>query len=214
MHRLEILKRLNTLPFPVFTVADAARVIGEKRENVYVYLARMKKSGLIYEIEKGKYTTTKDPFQIATSLAHPSYISFLSGMSLYGMTDQIPAKIQVVTTRQKKSVVFQDMEVQFIRFRKSRVFGFKKIKRGEFEIFLAEPEKTIIDSLYLPKYAPVSESFSALLEGELDEEKLLRYAKKMDSKVVSKRLGYLLDLCGSDYREKLEISPKMEHLNP
>jgi predicted transcriptional regulator of viral defense system len=214
MKRLEILKRIRNLPYPVFTIADAVRLIPEKRTNIHVYLNRMKKDGLIYEIERGKYTVVTDPVQIATSLIQPSYISFLSGMSLRGMTDQITTKLQVVATRQKNEIQFQGMKIQFIRFKRSRVFGFEKIKRGRFDVFLAEPEKLIIDSLYMPKHTPVSEVFKALQDSKLDESRLLEYAKRMDSKVTSKRLGYLLDLLGSDYSKELAISRKLEVLNP
>jgi predicted transcriptional regulator of viral defense system len=214
MKRLDILKRLKSLPTPVFTIADLMRVTQEKRSNAHVYLSRMKKAGLIYEIERGKYSTSKDPLLAATSLLAPSYISFLYGMNLRGMTDQIATKIQVIVPRQKKKIFFQDIWIEFIRFKRSAIFGYRKEKKGEFEIFLADPEKLLIDSLYMPHHVPVSEVFKALAENEFNEKKLLDYAKRMDSKVLLKRLGYLLDRLGSDYSKELRISAKLEYLNP
>lgn len=214
MKRLDILRNLKSLPSPVFTIADLMRVTNEKRANAHVYLFRMKKTGLIYEIERGRYSITKDPLLVAASLLQPSYISFMYGLNLRGMTDQIATKIQVVVPRQKKRISFQDTLIEFIRFKRSAIFGYRKEKRGEYEIFLAEPEKLVIDSLYMPEHAPISEVFKALAENELDEGKLISYAKRMGSKVLAKRLGYLLDRLGSDHSDSLSFSQKLEYLNP
>jgi len=214
MKRFEILEKIKNLPFPVFGIADAARIIPEKRTNVYVYLSRLKKAGLLFEIERGKYTLSDDPVPVATALVRPSYISFLSGMSLAGMTDQITTRLQVVAARQKKEILFQRMTIQFIRFKSRRMFGFGKVKQAGFDVFLAEPEKLVVDSLYMPEYCPVSEVFKALERGEFNEAKLLEYARRMDSGIVLKRLGYLLDLLGKDHSKEIAISKKTELLNP
>jgi len=209
----DIEKKIRSMPYSVFTFSDIRRVVPEKKTNLYTYLSRMKKAGLIYEVEKGKYTLATDPFEVATGLVQPSYISFLSGLNLRGISDQIPVRLQVICTRQKKEIMFAGMKIQFIRFHKKRIFGFEKIKHGRSEIFVADPEKLILDSLYMPEHAPVAEVFKAMQEG-FDEAKLLKYAKLMDSKIVSKRLGYLLELLGSDHSQELRISNKYELLNP
>ena len=83
------------------------------------------------------------------------------------------------------------------------------------EVFIAEKEKAIVDSLYLPEYCPVDETYAAL-EADLDLNKLISYALKMNSIVLLKRLGYLLDLRGIDIhnqvRKKLNI--RYDLLNP
>jgi predicted transcriptional regulator of viral defense system len=214
MKRLDILKSLKSLPSPVFTIADLMRTTKEKRANAHVYLNRMKKAGLIHDIERGKYSLSKDPILVATHLLQPSYISFLHGLGMRGMTDQIATKLQIVAPRQKGKILFQGMEIEFIKFKRKAIFGYRKEKRNEHQIFLADAEKLVIDSLYMPKLVPVSVVFKAMAENELDEEKLLEYAKRMDSKILQKRLGFLLEKLGFDYSDELEISQKLEYLNP
>jgi predicted transcriptional regulator of viral defense system len=214
MKKIEILEKIRKLPSPIFTTTELCRAIGEKRENTYTYISRMKRDGLINEVEKGKYTLSKEPLMVATHLTQPSYLSFLPGMSMRGMTDQIPIKMQVISAIQKKPVNFQNTKIQFIKFKRERIFGYEKVRLGRYEIFVGTPEKLIVDSLYMPKHVPVSETFKAMTSTSLDEKQMLAYGKRMESGVTTKRLGYLLDCLGSDYSGELEISAKIEPLNP
>ena len=79
---------------------------------------------------------------------------------------------------------------------------------------MADPEKAIIDSLYVSKL--ISEAFSAMKTKEFDVEKLVEYGYKMKSKVLIKRLGYLLELSGIDVHDKFRkfINERYDLLNP
>jgi predicted transcriptional regulator of viral defense system len=98
--------------------------------------------------------------------------------------------------KERKQLSYDNNTIQFIKFNKSRFFGFKRETLDDKFIFVAEVEKAILDSLYLPKYCPISETFFALKNAKLDIKKLLDYAKRMKSLAVIKRLGYLLEMIG------------------
>jgi predicted transcriptional regulator of viral defense system len=101
-----------------------------------------------------------------------------------------------------------------VKFKKFRFFGFKReILEGKF-VFVAEIEKAIVDSLYLPKYCPTSETFFALRNANLNLEKLFKYAKRMNSLAVIKRLGYLLEVVGIDASEIKTSFKNYTLLNP
>lgn len=89
--------------------------------------------------------------------------------------------------------------------------AFKKIRKGESFILLAELEKAVVDSLYLPRYCPMSEVFSALKD--VDVEKTLELASKFRVEAVNRRLGYMLDLLG--IKTDLTVRSKTPYkLNP
>ncbi len=216
MQLIEMFKKLKANPLPVLTVKDICRITAEKKTNTYVYLSRMKAKNLIHEIEKGKYTLLEDPVEITPFLVQPSYISFLYALYLHGITNQIPLKIQIVSPKRKKSILFKDTEIKFIKMNTKRIFGYEKTRYGNGYILLAEPEKTIVDSVFLQKHCSVSETWNALQTHDFNADKLLEYAQKMHSKALLKRVGFLLDSVGKDYYQEVRrsMSKKFEPLNP
>jgi predicted transcriptional regulator of viral defense system len=176
----------------------------------------MKKKNLINEIEKGKYTLLDTPLEITPYLTQPSYISFLYAFYIHGATDQIPLKIQIASARRKKSIFFKNTEIEFIKMNVKRIFGYEKTMYGSGYILLADTEKAVIDSLILPRHCNISETWKVIQTQKLEYDKLLKYAKKMHSKILLKRLGFLLDKTGKDYYKQLEssTSKKFELLNP
>lgn len=135
--------------YPVFTVKDIAAVLHTKSSYSYLVAYRLKKAGVIQEIEKGKYTLEKDPFMIASWIVWPSYITSWAALNYHKLTEQLPFTIQVATTRKRKkgSLVFMGTSIKFIKIRKSVLRGFQKIRYQDKEIYMAEKEKALIDGL-------------------------------------------------------------------
>ncbi len=216
MKSLEFLQKIRELRKPVFTLSDAAKITGKRREYIKVYLFRLKKRNIIKEIEGGKYTVSFDPFVVASHLTFPSYISFLSAYSYYQITTQMPKIIYVVSHKPKKTMNYENYIIQFIAFSPQHMFGYKREESGRNILFIAEKEKAIIDSLYLPRYCPLDETFTALQDTALDIAKLIHYAQRMDSIIVLKRLGYMLEKRGIDIFNdvKQELHKRYDLLNP
>ncbi|MBU1322714.1 hypothetical protein KKE48_03720 [Patescibacteria group bacterium] len=119
-----------------------------KKNTVYKLLQRLEKYQLIHRLNHGQYLVTNSSvtdFTIANFLITPSYISFESALSFYGILAQFPYPITSATT--KKSVVIDALnkEFQFTRLSGKFFFGYQSINRQ----LIACPEKALIDSLYL-----------------------------------------------------------------
>ncbi|MFW6117658.1 MAG: hypothetical protein ACOC6G_03645, partial [Thermoproteota archaeon] len=74
------------------------------------------------------------------------------------------------------------------------------------EYLIAEIEKAVLDSLYLPKYAGGYQRIeNCIVEGwqELDTEKLVEYAVKMDNNSLISRLGFLIERNGLEMSKNL-----------
>jgi len=215
MNSRDFLKQISQLRKPVLTTNDLAKITGYGKNYLKVYLFRLKQKNLIIEVERGKYVIPQHAFITASNLVFPSYVSFFSAFSYYQLTTQMPTVIYVVASISKKSIRLDNYNLLFVKFPVSKIFGYHKEKFMGKEVFIAEKEKAIVDSLYLPEYCPVDETYAAL-EADLDLNKLISYALKMNSIVLLKRLGYLLDLRGIDIhnqvRKKLNI--RYDLLNP
>lgn len=211
----DCIAKLRELHKAVFTLNDIAVITQKEKNYLRVYLFRLKKKGKIREVERGKYVLQQHPFITASNMVFPAYISFLSAYSYYQITTQIPNSIYVVAHSSKKTIFLENYRIQFIKFPAYRLFGYHREKFMEKEVFIADKEKAIVDSLYLPKHCPLDETYNALKE-ELDLAKLISYALRMHSKVLLKRLGYLLDLRGIDIytQVKKHLNQRYDLLNP
>jgi len=211
-HFISAIKEKN---LGIITIFDAARIINKSRKYTVLYLKRLEMRNIIKRIEKGKYSLHDTSFHvIASNLIHPSYISFLSGLSYYNLTTQIPRIMQIATTKSKKRIRYDNEEIQFINLR--RVFGYTREKTQSGYIFIGEKEKIIIDSLFLPKYCPLNETLGAIRESKLNVNKILDFALKMNSIVLIKRLGYLLEQNDIDIYQKVKkyLNSRYDLLNP
>ena len=180
---LEILKR-NDLE--VFSTKDLKLLLHLNKTQTYNLIKSLKNKEHIELIKSGLYCTKgTDEMIIASRIVYPSYISFLSALNYYGLSDQTPAKVTLATTKRKKRT-----DYIFATLDKHKFFGYTKINK----IIIAEKEKALIDSLYLPKYAGgIKEIMRCFKEAELNKKKIYDYAIKMGSKAVIRRLGFIVD---------------------
>lgn len=216
MQAINFLKEVEKIPNPVFLLNDVERITGKNREYSRTYIHRLKKRNLVCEVEKGKYSLNNDSLEISTSIISPSYISFISAYNLHSLTTQIPLNVQVVCAKSRKPLIIGESKIIFTKFKPKNIFGYKREPFRNKYIFIAEIEKAAIDSLYLPEYCPISDTFEAIKNMKIDKDKLIEYALRMDSIVTIKRLGYMLELNGVDIYENIKhlINNRYDLLNP
>jgi predicted transcriptional regulator of viral defense system len=168
--------------YTVFSAADIEKITGKNRQYVYLHMQRLKTAGLIFEIEKGKYSIQTDPFLVASRIVWPSYISGWAASQFYQLTEQLPNVIEVMTTRSRKNrqITFRGVGIEFSRLKKSNFFGYDKIRYKKHSIFIADKEKTLLDILFLGHISP--SEFSEVVKSNhkrLSIRKLFSYARKM-----------------------------------
>ena len=186
--------------YPLFTFNEFIRVSNLQPNYARLYLFRLKKEGLIFQVEKGKYTLFEDPMVFASFIQIPSYISFWTAIRFYNLTEQLPLDIMVATTKSKKPIIFQNVKIRF--FKTKHLWGYRKTNYGDVNIFMAEKEKSIIDSLLL-KNTPFDEILKALETKEINFQKLIDYAVKTKNISLIKRVGYLCDHFGFNTKKLL-----------
>jgi len=157
----------------VFSVQQLANLTGKSKAVATVYLSRLAKAGLAKKVLRGKISFSDDDFIIATQLYEPSYISFSSALSFYGLISQVPAKVECATTRNSR--VYPALGVRYHRLPPSLFFGFTPRKKGESYVLMADKEKAVLDMAYF-NMLPVS--FYQEIVEKLDGKKLALYAKR------------------------------------
>jgi len=204
MKKLELLGELEK--YAVFGNKKIRELTGKGSAYTKLLIHRWKRGGLIREIERDKYTLHSDPLLIASNLTWPSYISCWAALRYHGLTEQLPSAIHILTTRSRKrrEITFGGARMVFIKVRPSSFFGFEKLRHDGIEIFMAEPEKALIDSVLFRQI-----SFSEIVDiaGEnfnsIKVERLVDYLLKMRNNALAKRFGYLLEKLGAEVHGEL-----------
>lgn len=182
MSSIEFLQKLKELNKTYFTVADLEKIVGLGRDSLYVFLNRLVKSGTLVRLKRGVY---KPAFQglelekVANELYYPSYLSFESALSRYGILSQIPYVLTFATSKTTKRMVLAGKEVEYRQLKNSYFFGYT-FEKG---IYIAEPEKAVLDQLYMIGRGRATSEIGEWSLVGLDRTKFLKYAQRFPKKV-------------------------------
>lgn len=190
MKSVELLEKLKNKP--MFRVQDIERIADCDRGYARLTVNRLKERGLVRQVRRNAYTTKDNIFVIASNITFPSYVSFWSASYFFGYTEQIVNTIQVASTRRIKPIEFENYRIEFIKMKD--LFGYRKVDTDEGEVFVAENEKLLIDSLLKPSEMGNFEEIEKIFEKtEISEERVADYLKRINNQTLIKRVGFLLE---------------------
>lgn len=174
---IELIKKLTGFHKSYFTVADLEKVLGLKRDSLYVTLNRLVKKGVLDRLAKNIYSLFTQAFdieKIANELYFPSYISFEQALSHYSILSQIPYTVTLATSRPTKKMVIRDVAVEYSHLKKELFFGYT-LKNGK---YIADREKALLDQLYMVSMGKRGIAIEELDLKDINKELLEEYAKK------------------------------------
>lgn len=159
----------------------------ETNENLKKALYRWRKKGWIASLKRGLYEISfpKDSLipdlYIANRLYSPSYVSLETALSHYSIIPEISMAVTSITTKPTRR--FRNKHGLFIyRTVKPECFkGYSSEKSGSFDIFMAEPEKALMDWLYFKTYRThklnlSEERLDVNIIAKLDKNKMTAYS--------------------------------------
>jgi predicted transcriptional regulator of viral defense system len=208
------------------TPRQLATLVQVPLPRAYYLVQKLKARGWIMEVEKGHYLVvgfepyrvTTHPFFVAVSLVTPSYVSYITALNHFGLTEQVPFTIFVASTIRHNPIRFGQYTFRYVHLKPSKFFGYSKYMEGDLPALMAEPEKALVDSLDQIRYhygGGVDDITKALSRGSqgssLDLVKLVDYALQMRNKSLCARLGYLARLVAIESPEiqrLKQFSPK------
>ncbi len=137
---------------------------------------------------------------IAARLAPNGYLSFYGVLSIYGLTDQDPTSWAIVTRRRQASLRYGRQRLYFVawpeRLRKAKTQ--RRSFRGS-QVRVATPVQAYCDTLEKPRLSPgLPELLHVLIVGlstkQLTARRLRAHALRLNSVVLARRLGLLLEM--------------------
>jgi len=170
----------------VFRLADAARIIGKGRNYAALFLLR--NSGIKNAVGGIYYTKDASEYEVASRILYPSYVSLLSALRFHNLTEQMPRIIYVLSHKRHRPLPsLNGFRVEFKRIKKEMMYGYGRVD----DVFVASPEKAVIDMLYLNEFVGYAEE--AIELGKLDYNLLEDYAVRSGVKTLEKRVKKLID---------------------
>jgi predicted transcriptional regulator of viral defense system len=130
---------------------------GENLAQVRLQLARWVRSGRIIKLHKGLYTLAApyrkiqpDSFHISNALKAPSYVSLQSALSWHGLIPEFVPAVTAVTTTRPQILPTPLGRFEYRHISSDMFWGFQRVELpARQEAFVADPEKAILDLVYL-----------------------------------------------------------------
>ena len=162
----------------IFTLRDFARIFQISPKNTRALLSYNTRRGNLKRIKRGIYIISDNrpaKFEIANYLWKPSYLSFETALSYYGIIPETVYTITSATTNKNaKEVDFEGQAYQYRKIKKNLFFGYQPIKIRDRVVLIADKEKAFLDYLYLLslKNNQLNERMDL---SKIDKQKLGRY---------------------------------------
>ncbi len=163
--------RLSLLDKPFWGLEEASSALGLSREATRVYLCRAAAKGVVLRVRRNLYVlpsalkhfSEEQYFALANQAVTPSYISLGSALSHHGFTTQMPQDlVESISTLRGRERRVGSVTLRYFFLRKPVFFSFQK----QGGVFIASPEKALLDALYLRRYGRY-----AFEDGDLDLER-------------------------------------------
>ena len=155
MPNISILSAIKNLKRPVFTTHEAAISAGGSLSNTIQALNHLVKEGVVIKIARGIWGIDIGSEQINQYSIIPFllprgrvYVSFLSALHLHGIIEQIPQAVTLASTAHTKTLRTKLGAFYIHRIAPSFFRGFDWYRK-EGNFLIAEPEKALVDCLYL-----------------------------------------------------------------
>jgi len=192
----------------IIRVPDVQDALHCSSDYAYFLLHKLERKGWLERIRAGVYQFVPaaygypekippaNAFVVGAALIDPYYFSYCTSNSYYGFTTQMPFTLFIATTKKKAKVEWQSVTFKFVTLSKHKFFGYRIERVLDADVYIAEPEKSLVDSFDKPHYAGGIEQLVRIIwRGfrKIDQEKLVDYAIRMKSHALVQRLGFIID---------------------
>lgn len=189
MNWLEFERKIKSKHLRLFTPLDVERNFGVSHRAALKFLSRYVQKGGIVRIKRGLYSLadySAPDLYIANKLYEPSYISLEFALSFHRIKPETVYTITSVTTKNAKKFEVLGCLFSYHHIKKKAFTGYKAIPYQGVTILMADPEKALVDHLYLRilsgKNIPVTleRVFERLKKENLDKSRAIKYAEGFD----------------------------------
>lgn len=208
----------------VFTVADVQGILGLDARTASNLIGRAIARGVVTRMRRGSFLLvpyelgsqtvyTGNPYVVGHRLLgdRPHFLSHNSAMELHGMTTQPQFVVRFSTTKRLRHLNEHGVEIRFVIRKPEQMFGFADAwVTPQQKVPVSDIERTVIDGLHEPAYvggyAEIDKG-AWMRRGDINPDKLVDYALRLNVGAVIRRLGFLMDSCeigNDDHRHALQ----------
>jgi len=145
-------------------------------------LSRLADRGLLSRVAEGVYLNklVRDaaPENFIKLLRPNSYVSLESALSHWGLSTQSPVALTCITTSKAKEYRLTEFTISFRVISKRLFWGYTEKQTRYSKYAIAEPEKALLDWIYLSLQAGLTPNLDEIQFKSVDKQKLVKYAKK------------------------------------
>jgi predicted transcriptional regulator of viral defense system len=174
-----LVKQIYQSKLEVFTTKTLRDMLGSKvsQSAFFSMLTRLTSRNILRKLERDKYMLAggrAHDFSIANFLYEPSYVSLEAALNFHGVLSQFPYEVASMTTRKPVTKTVDEKTYRYARIKKTLFWGYEFIQG----FLIAQPEKALLDLLYLTSKGLAIVHTDELDTSKLDEARFALYAKK------------------------------------
>ena len=151
-------------------------------DSVWKATSRLAKRGLLSRISNGVYLNKLVRDASATdfvNILNPnSYVSLESALNHWGLSTQSPVSLTCVTTGKPKKYRTPEFAITLRSISEHLFWGFVEKQTRYSKYRIAEPEKALLDWIYLTLQNGLTLHLDEIELQSLDKQKLVKYATK------------------------------------
>jgi predicted transcriptional regulator of viral defense system len=163
--------------------------------SVWKALSRLEDRGLLGRVANGVYVNKlvrdNSPLDFVGILRPNSYVSLESALSHWGLSTQSPVTLTCVTSGKPKEYRTSEFTIAFRTVSKHLFWGFVEKQTRYSKYRIAEPEKALLDWIYLSLQVGLTPDLDEIDLKSIDKQKLVKYAGKFPRTVRNKLLHSL-----------------------
>jgi predicted transcriptional regulator of viral defense system len=206
----DLLVRLSGAHKGIFSIEDAQAITGWSYERTADIVRKLSRKRWLVRLVPGKYLIIPleaglegfpmaDRYVIAREVlgSVPYYMSHYSAMELHQMTTHPVNTVFVTVRRRRRGRVIAGVDYRFVYASPRSFWGWEETwATPQEQVRVSDLEKTLLDGAARPHLCGGTGELGRglwLRRDDLDERRLVEYAKRLDRKAASRRLGFLLE---------------------
>ena len=179
--------RKEALRSSILRSDELARRYGISEAAVGNALRRQERRGLVEHISRKIYVNKLahdfSPRELVGILRPNAYISLESALADWGISTQSPSALTCVTTGFPRKFHSASVNIAYRHIGKNLFWGFQEKRTRHASYKIAEPEKALLDWVYLQRQEGLPVVLDELSLNAIDKKKLQKYALRYPNSV-------------------------------
>ena len=180
MKLIDLQNALKEKGLKIFSTREFRLLLDVSESAAFRLLWRYEQKGILVKLKRGLYALKSDlpsTYLIANKLYVPSYISFDTALSYYGVIPETIYSVTSATTKITREFEVAGIAYNYHRIKKKAYTGYKPIKFLGTIVLMAEPEKALADYLYFVDLKKRGLHYERINLRKIKQNKLIKYIK-------------------------------------